>query len=224
MITDYARTFDYDGFMEELEAAFQGYGKAAVRDFVAMKRRDPFRVLIGTILSSRTKDEVTSVASERLFAEAPDTEALAALPEVEIEELIYPVGFYKTKAKHLQATARMLLEHYGGEVPSTLAELLKLPGVGRKTANLVLGEAFGTNAICVDTHVHRISNRVGLVETGTPQETERDLEAILPERYWIRYNYHLVAHGQEICKPISPYCSRCALTPYCRRIGVARSR
>jgi endonuclease-3 len=224
MIRKYGRTFDFNVFMKALKAAFSSYDNIPVVTFVAIQENDPFKVLIGTILSARTKDEMTGEACKRLFAEAPDARTLAALPEDRIAELIYPVGFYRTKARNLAKTAHMLLEQFNGAVPETLDQLLKLPGVGRKTANLVLGEAFRKDAICVDTHVHRISNRLGLIKTKTPRETEEALEQILPQEHWIRYNTYLVAHGQVVCKPISPRCSVCAIRPFCKQVAVARHR
>jgi endonuclease-3 len=224
MVTGYGRTFDYAAFMRRLRAALRSYGDTPVARFIASKKREPYRVLFGTLLSARTKDDVTNAAGRRLFDRARDARKLAKLSEKEIAALIYPVGFYNTKARHLKAAATILANDYNGLVPDTMDDLLRLPGVGRKTANLVLGEAFGKHAICVDTHVHRISNRIGLVKTKTPGETELDLAEILPKRYWIPFNTHLVAHGQAVCKPISPLCSECRLTEFCQRLGVKRSR
>jgi endonuclease-3 len=210
--------------MRRLRAAVKSYADAPAARFITSKQREPYRVLFGTLLSARTKDEVTGEASRRLFAKAPHARKLARLSEKEIASLIYPVGFYNVKARHLKAAASILADEYDGVVPESMDDLLRLPGVGRKTANLVLGEAFGKHAICVDTHVHRISNRLGLVKTKTPAETETDLEKVLPRRYWIPFNTHLVAHGQAICKPTSPLCSECTLTAFCKRVGVKRSR
>lgn len=191
---------------------------------VAADYRDPFRILVSTVISLRTKDRVTSEASARLFARAADPAALAALDTAEIARLIYPAGFYNTKARSLGDIARTLVRDFAGEVPRTREELLSLPGVGRKTANLVLGLGFGVPAICVDTHVHRIPNRLGLVETNTPQQTEAALEEGLPGEYWIEINGLLVQFGQQICTPVSPWCSRCPLADLCPRVGVDRSR
>lgn len=188
------------------------------------RRARPFAVLVSTMISLRTKDGVTASASARLLGRAPTPSALAALPSGAIARLIYPAGFYRTKARHLRETARLLLERHGGRVPRTLEELLELPGVGRKTANLVLNLGFGLPGICVDTHVHRISNRLGWVCTRTPLETERALEARLPRRFWIPVNGLLVAFGQRTCTPQSPRCSVCPVRKRCPRIGVARSR
>lgn len=186
--------------------------------------RDPFRVLVGCILSLRTRDETTVPASERLFALADSPEALARLSPRVIERAIFPVGFYRTKARRLPALARTLIRRHGGKVPDSLEELLAIKGVGRKTANLVVTVAFGKPGICVDTHVHRISNRWGLVRTRTPDKTEFALRDVLPRRYWIAYNDLLVPFGQRMCHPLSPRCSACPIADRCPRIGVTRSR
>jgi endonuclease-3 len=191
---------------------------------VAQNRRDPFHVLVSTMISLRTKDEVTAGASDRLLARASTPRAMADLEVEEIGRLIYPAGFYNTKARHLQAMAEILVEEHEGRVPSAMNELLKLPGVGRKTANLVRNLGFGLDGICVDTHVHRISNRLGWVRTRFPGETEEALERILPRRFWIPINELLVGFGQRICTPLSPRCSSCPIVEYCRRVGVTRSR
>jgi len=191
---------------------------------VVAKQREPFHVLIATILSLRTKDRTTAEASARLFALADTPAAMLRLPERTIAEAIYPVGFYRTKARAIRAICRQLLARYGGNVPDELEELLTLPGVGRKTANLVVTLAFGRPGICVDTHVHRISNRWGYVRTKTPEETEMALRAKLPRRYWIIFNDLLVAYGQNLCAPVSPWCSRCELASMCRRVGVTSTR
>jgi endonuclease-3 len=183
-----------------------------------------FKVLISTVLSLRTKDRTTEEASHRLFREAQTPEALLKLDQKKIEELIFPVGFYHTKAKNLRRISELLLERHQGRVPDTMEELLALPGVGRKTANLVVTVGYGRPGICVDTHVHRISNRWGLVKTNTPEETEMALRNILPKRYWIEYNDLLVCFGQNLCQPVSPHCSRCKLQSLCPKIGVKRSR
>ena len=191
---------------------------------VAHDRKDPFRILISTMISLRTKDDVTLPASNRLLAKADSPAALADLSEQEIADLIYPAGFYKTKAKNIKRTALLLVKN-GGNVPADREKLLELPGVGRKTANLVLNLGYGIDAICVDTHVHRISNRTGWVRTVTPEQTEYALMEVLPKRYWIEINELLVSFGQKICTPVSPFCSRCGLrNDFCRQIGVARSR
>jgi len=184
----------------------------------------PFTVLISCLLSLRTQDKTTHAASERLFQMAQDPQKMAALPAATIEKTIYPVGFYKTKAVNIKEICRILLSRYDGQVPDDLDELLKLPGVGRKTANLVVTIGYGKAGICVDTHVHRITNRWGYVQTKTPEKTEMALREKLPRRYWLIINDLLVAYGQNICKPISPYCSRCRIRPYCAQTGVERSR
>ena len=192
--------------------------------WIAEKEGNPYRVLVSTMISLRTKDEVTLQAATRLFTEAPDPAALAALPASRISELIYPAGFYKTKAENLKRTAEILVQKHRSGVPATIQELLELPGVGRKTANLVLNLGYGIKAICVDTHVHRISNRTGWVVTRTPEETEQALMKILPEKHWIEINEWLVRFGQQICRPASPFCSRCPIPEHCQRVGVVRSR
>lgn len=191
------------------------WGKAA---------RDPFRVLISCLLSLRTKDAVTESASERLFHLAGTPERLARIPIPLIEKAIYPVGFYKTKARTVRGVSRALLDRFEGRVPDEIDTLLTLKGVGRKTANLVVTIGFGKPGICVDTHVHRISNRLGLVKTKTPEETEWALRKRLARRYWIEWNDLLVAWGQHVCQPVSPWCSRCDVRPYCSRRGVTHCR
>lgn len=188
------------------------------------RRRDPFQVLVACLISLRTRDEVTDVAAPRLLAVAPTPEALARAPEARIARLIYPAGFYRTKARTLRAVARRLLHDHGGRVPPTLEGLLALPGVGRKTANLVLTLGHGEPGICVDTHVHRVSNRLGFVRTGAPDETEQVLRARLPRRWWIPINDLLVAFGRTVCTPLSPRCSACPARGLCQRVGVGRSR
>jgi endonuclease-3 len=176
------------------------------------------------MISLRTKDEVTLAASDRLFARADSPETVSSLNDDEIAMLIYPAGFYRTKAGNIRRTAEIIRDHHRGEVPRTLDELVLLPGVGRKTANLVMGLGHGIPAICVDTHVHRISNRNGWVASRTPEETETRLAQILPERYWIEVNTLLVAHGQLTCTPRSPRCSACPIAFQCPMLGVDRHR
>ncbi len=188
------------------------------------EKRDPFQVLISTVLSLRTKDDVTAAASRRLFALATTPEEMHALTPGQIIEAIYPVGFHKTKARNILNICRDLLERYAGRVPDEIDELLTFKGVGRKTANLVVTLAYGKPGICVDTHVHRITNRWGYVATNSPDKTEFALRAKLPVEYWIIINDLLVSYGQNRCRPISPFCSRCRLALYCERIGVDRSR
>jgi endonuclease-3 len=186
--------------------------------------RNPFRILIATILSLRTKDTMTAVVAPRLFAAADTPEKMLALSEDEIAALIYPVGFYRNKARTIRTICQILIDQYGGEVPANLDALLALPGVGRKTANLVLTAGFDLPGICVDTHVHRICNRWGYVQTRTPEETEMRLREILPPEYWKEINGLLVTLGQNICHPTSPRCSVCPLAHLCARIGVERRR
>jgi endonuclease-3 len=205
--------------------------KSAIRQWpepivgvVAKRSRDPFQVLIATVLSLRTKDRTTAEASARLFVLADTPSTMGRLPARTIERAIYPAGFYRTKAKAIRAICRQLLDRHGGNVPKTIDELLALPGVGRKTANLVLTVGHGLPGICVDTHVHRITNRWGYVKTKAPDETEMALRATLPRRYWITFNDLLVPYGQNLCAPISPWCSRCRLRPMCDREGVTTYR
>ena len=189
--------------------------KAPVVTLVSKRTRGPFQTLVSTILSLRTKDEVTAAATERLLKRVKKPEDLLKVSDEELEKIIYPVGFYRNKAKTLKKIAKILIEKYNGKVPDTLDELLKLPGVGRKTANLVLSESFDKDAICVDTHVHRISNRWGIVNTRTPEETEYALMKVLPRKWWKKYNSILVAFGQTICKPVGPKCNICPIRVYC---------
>jgi len=210
---------DIGSFLDILEEEVRKY-RVPVVDLIGVQSADPYRVLMATILSSRTKDEVTAVASQRLFERAPDLFHLAELEPDDILELIYPVGFYKTKADHLIKTARILRDDCQGVVPETLDELVKLPGVGRKTANLVLAVAFDTPAICVDTHVHRIMNIWGYVKTKNPFDTEMALRKKLPKTYWKKVNRLLVAFGQGKCKPVAPHCDDCVLSAECAKNNV----
>ncbi len=188
------------------------------------KSHNPFRILIATILSQRTKDNVTAEASERLFKLAGTPSVMNRLSVKQFEKAIYPVGFYKTKAKRIKSIVYIIVNKYNGTVPDTVEELIKLKGVGRKTANLVITLGYNKLGICVDTHVHRISNRFGFVKTKTPYNTEMALRKTLPVKYWIIYNDLLVSLGQAICRPVSPKCSICPVGTYCQRIGVKRSR
>lgn len=188
------------------------------------KERDPFKVLIATILSLRTQDKTTGAAAERLFHAAPDMQAISRLSVKTIEKAIYPVGFYKTKAVRIRALCKVLIDEHGSRVPDNLDELLKLNGVGRKTANLVITLGYSKPGICVDTHVHRITNRWGYVQTKSPEETEFALRNKLPRKYWIGINGILVAFGQNICKPISPLCSKCSIEDICGKNGVIKHR
>ena len=191
---------------------------------IAATKRDPFRVLLSTVLSLRTKDEITLPASERLFALAPDAVALQAVPADVIEKAIYPVAFFRNKARSLRAIAAELLEKYDGEVPADLEVLLTLPGVGRKTANLVMSLGHNLPAVCVDVHVHRICNRLDFVRSKTPEETEFAIRRKLPRNHWIELNDILVAFGQTICRPVSPFCSKCPVTEQCPKRHVEKHR
>ncbi|MEN6467198.1 MAG: endonuclease III [Syntrophaceae bacterium] len=191
---------------------------------MAAEGANSFKLLIATVLSSRTKDEVSGPAAERLILSADTPQKMLDLGEDRIKEAIYPVGFYNTKARNIISLCRDLIEKYDSRVPESIDELLKLPGVGRKTANLVVSLAFGGAGICVDVHVHRISNRLGYVQTRTPEQTEMALRAKLPRRYWHVFNTLLVGHGQKTCRPVSPFCSRCPVFRYCDRVGVTESR
>jgi endonuclease-3 len=188
------------------------------------RRRDPFHVLISTILSLRTKDETTAEASRKLFKLATTPREMAALSGEQIQNAIFPAGFYKTKARTIIDICNRLNQEFGGQVPDDLDQLLGFKGVGRKTANLVITLGFEKPGICVDTHVHRITNRWGYVETKTPDRTEMALREKLPSRYWLLINDLLVTYGQNLCKPVSPHCSRCVISEYCLKVGVSRSR
>lgn len=208
----------------ELESMMATFPEAVV-DAMVKDRRDPFKVLIATLISLRTKDEVTGKATERLFKIASTPFQMALLEPEVIEKAIFPAGFYRNKAKTIIHVCSVLIEKHEGKVPSTIGELVAIKGVGRKTANLVLSSGFGIDAICVDTHVHRICNRWGYVDTKTPDATEMLLRRKLPKAYWIRINALLVVMGQNICKPISPICSACSLKEwFCPSIGVKKSR
>lgn len=198
--------------------------KAPIVTLIKERTNDPYRILISTILSLRTKDNVTSIASKKLFQKAHTPFQMLKLNKKEIENLIFPVGFYHRKAENILEISKTLVENYNAKVPSSIDELLKFKGVGRKTANLVVTLGFGKPGICVDTHVHRISNRFGYVKTKTPDKTEMVLRKKLPQEWWIRYNDLLVAFGQTICKPISPLCSKCPIAQYCPKIGVKNHR
>jgi len=188
------------------------------------RTRDPYRVLVSCLLSLRTKDEVTDAASRRLFRLARTPGGMLRLTPGRIEKAIFPAGFYRTKARTILAVSRAIVREHAGRVPSEIDTLLGLRGVGRKTANLVRTLGFGLPGICVDTHVHRITNRWGYVATRTPDETEMALRRKLPRRYWIPINDWLVTFGQNLCKPISPHCSTCPVARRCARVGVTRSR
>ena len=209
--------------MRRMSAALRPMAEPAVEKIAEEEQADPFKVLVATMLSAQTRDPVTLEASNRLFAHASTPDEMVRLRVSTTEQLIYPVSFYRNKARHLKATCRRLLDRYGGRVPTTMAELLTLPGVGRKTANLVLIVALRSeDNICVDTHVHRISNRLGWVQTRTPDETEQALYRVAARRWWPQINLYLVTWGQNVCKPIYPTCGRCAIASLCPRVGVVK--
>jgi endonuclease-3 len=209
--------------MRTLAREIDGLELPAVEKISEASQEDPFQVLISTLLSARTQDATTAAASARLFKVARTPRTMGALSVKQIERLIYPVSFYRHKARHLKATCRILADRFGGRVPETMEELLTLPGVGRKTANLVLILAFkSARNICVDTHVHRISNRLGWVDTRTPDETEQALYAATASRWWPSINLYLVTWGQNVCRPMYPRCGICMIREFCPRIGVTR--
>jgi endonuclease-3 len=209
--------------MEALALAITGLDLPAVEKISESQEEDPFHVLIATLLSARTQDATTLAASTRLFRRAKTPRTMAALKVKEIERLIYPVSFYRHKARHVQAACHLLVERFGGNVPGTMDELLMLPGVGRKTANLVLILSFKSQRnICVDTHVHRIAKRLGWVVTRTPEETEQALYAATDPHWWPYINLYLVTWGQNVCRPLYPRCGECVLRPICPQIGVER--
>lgn len=209
--------------MRRIGPAIDAMPQPAIEKLQEDNSATPFQTLVSTMLSAQTRDKVTHDVSVRLFEEAGTPQALARIREARLQKLIYPVSFYRNKAAHLRATARQILERFGGRVPGTMEELLSLPGVGRKTANLVLIVAHrsGDN-ICVDTHVHRIANRLGWVRTRTPEQTERALYEVAPKRWWADINEYLVTWGQNVCRPIYPRCGGCAVRELCPRIGVTR--
>jgi len=207
-----------------LRKATRTMTKPAATQIIEKFGRDPYLTLIGCILSQQTRDSVSLPASLELFKFAKTPEKMVKVPIKDIEKSIHKVSFYRNKAKTIHNISQLLIDQYDGNVPSTKEELLSFKGVGQKTANLVLSEAFQIPAICVDTHVHRISNRLGLVKTKTPKETEKALEKVLPQEYWSEWNPLLVMWGQNICVAISPFCSRCAIYDLCPRIGVKKQR
>jgi endonuclease-3 len=207
--------------MRTLALEIDGLELPAVEKISDRQEEDPFQVLIATLLSARTQDATTLAASTRLFRVARTPRTMARLSVRQIERLIYPVSFYRHKAKHVKATSGILVSRFGGHVPTTMEELLTLPGVGRKTANLVLILAFKSlKNICVDTHVHRISNRLGWVRTSTPDETEQALYRATASRWWPYINLYLVTWGQNVCRPVYPRCGACAIERYCPQVGV----
>ncbi len=210
---------DIDIVLTRLQEHFYSV-KTPVVDLIQIKTEDPFKVLVATILSARTKDETTAKAAEKLFTKVQKPEDLENIPLDELDALITPVGFHRVKAKHLKELPKVLKEKFGGIIPAEIDELLELPGVGRKTANLVRAVAFKKPAICVDVHVHRICNRWGYIKTKTPLETEMTLRQKLPLKYWLNFNSYLVAFGQNLCTPRKPKCEKCPIAEFCKRVGV----
>ena len=207
--------------MRTLAREIDGLELPAVEKISGRQKHDPFQILISTLLSARTQDATTLAASTRLFARAQTPEAIAKLRVKQIEKLIYPVGFYRNKAVFVRDTAKAIVERFGGRVPATLEQMITLPGVGRKTANLVMILAFKSREnICVDIHVHRIANRLGWVQTRTPEETEQALYKTLEQQWWPMVNLYLVTWGQNVCRPVYPRCDRCPVLKMCPRIGV----
>lgn len=218
-----------DAYFDRIFALFQEALKKKKRNLpsvslIALKMNTPYTVLISTLISLRTKDDVTLAASERLFSLADNPEKMLSLSDEEIEKAIYPAGFYKRKAQNIKEISKTLIEKYDGKVPSTQEELLALPGVGIKTANLTLNLGFNIDAICVDCHVHQIANRIGWIDTKTPEESVDALESIMPRRFWIPLNELLVAYGQNVCLSISPLCSECPICKECPKKGLKYSR
>lgn len=215
----------FDGIFTSFRQVLSDMGKVLPAvSLVAVELQDPFSVLVSTVISLRTKDDVTLKASRRLLDKAPDVFAMLRLSEEEIASLIFPAGFYKRKAIQIKNIAKTLVEQYGGKVPADADLLMKLPGVGIKTANLTLNLGFGIDAICVDCHVHQISNRLGWISTKTPEESEKVLQTIMPKRFWIPLNELLVSYGQEVCTSVSPKCSLCPENARCPKINVSRAR
>lgn len=215
--------FPFQEMMKTLQTLFPD-DVPAITKISQQEKNDPYLVLIGTLLSLRTKDETTEKAMEKLIKRAKTPQELLKIPEEELQKLIYPVGFFRIKSRTLRDVSEIIINKYGGQVPDSIDELLTIKGIGRKTANLVITEGFGKPGICVDTHVHRISNRLGVVSTKNPHETEESLRRVLPKQYWIIYNTLLVTFGKRICKPISPLCSTCSLSQICKNIGVGLHR
>jgi len=207
--------------LKRVGRAIRGWEEPAVEKISEDTHEDPFRVLIATMLSAQTRDPVTHAASTRLFKRARTPRSMAKLPVAEIQRLIYPVSFYRNKARHVKETCARIVSRFGGRVPETMEELLTLPGVGRKTANLVLILSHGSkDNICVDTHVHRLANRLGWVRTKTPDETEQALYRTVPRRWWPDVNLYLVTWGQNVCKPVYPRCGACVVSGLCPRTGL----
>ncbi|UOD34122.1 endonuclease III [Deferribacteraceae bacterium V6Fe1] len=215
---------DIQAIFKNLEKFYKNENEPSVTKIAKVCNNDPFKVLISTIISLRTKDEVTLKSSFNLFKHADTPEKVLQLSLEELEKLIFPAGFYKKKAVTIKEISQKLVDEYNSKVPDNIDELLKFKGIGRKTATLVMIEGFKKNEVCVDTHVHRISNRIGLVKTKSPDETEIELKKIIPEKYWIKLNEILVVYGQKLCKPISPLCSSCFIDKYCDKIGLKSAR
>jgi endonuclease III len=215
--------FPFQKMIETLQTLFTD-DVPAITKISQKEKSDPYLVLIGTLLSLRTKDEMTEKAMEKLTKKAKTPQELLRIPEEELQGLIYPVGFYRIKARTLRDVSGIIIDKYDGQVPDSIDELLTIKGVGRKTANLVITESFGKPGICVDTHVHRISNRLGIVSTKNPHETEESLRKVLPKQYWIIYNALLVTFGKRVCKPMSPLCNNCELSRICKKAGVGKHR
>ena len=215
----------FDRIFTEFRSVLASMGKVLPAvSLVAVQKQDPFSVLISTVISLRTKDDVTLKASQRLLEKAPDPQSMLSLSEEQISELIFPAGFYKRKAVQIRTIAQTLVDEYDGKVPADAELLMKLPGVGIKTANLTLNLGFGIDAICVDCHVHQISNRLGWIGTKAPEESEKVLQTIMPRRFWIPLNELLVSYGQEVCTSVSPKCSLCHENGVCPKVGVTRTR
>ncbi len=215
----------WDMIFDEMKSGVVALGAGLPSvSLIAEEGKDPFRVLISTLISLRAKDEVTLAASRRLFTLADTAKDMIAMSDEQIEKAIYPAGFYKRKAKNILVVSKILCEEYDGVVPDSQDALLALPGVGIKTANLTLNLGFGIDAICVDTHVHRISNRMGWIETKTPEQSEVELQTVLPQRFWISLNELLVTYGQKICTPLSPHCSTCTVQNICKQVAVGKHR
>ncbi len=217
------KIFDFDFVTDVLEKSYIT-GQAPSVTLITNLKKNPYHILVSTIISLRTKDQVTLSVSNKLFAVADNIEALSGLSVECLSSLLYPCGFYKTKAANLKKIAGIIIDEYNGKVPDNIDDLLKLPGVGRKTANLVLILGYNRDSICVDTHVHRISNRLGWVNTKSPEETEFALKELLPVKYWRRLNDYMVSYGQVICKPISPFCTKCGLSEWCPKTEVGKHR
>ncbi len=215
--------FPFKEMIEILQSKFKDNVPVVTR-ISKKENRNPYLVLIGTLLSLRTKDELTEKVMDRIIKKIKTPEEMVSFPDEKLQEMIYPVGFYRNKTVILKDVSKTIINDYGGKVPDSIDELLKIKGIGRKTANLVITEGYNKLGICVDTHVHRISNRIGILITKKPDETEKILRKILPEKYWIIYNTLLVTFGKNICKPISPHCSTCPVQHLCSKSGVLKHR